>query len=150
MSQSLSKIIIHSVFSTKNHKKFLKDNIRTELYPYLGGALKQKGNLPIEINGTEDHIHLLFVLSKNISVSKLIGNIKSSSSKWIKNKFKEQDYFGWQNGYACFSVSQSSLETVKIYIKNQQKHHEKLTFKEELLKFFEKYKIDYDAEYVWD
>lgn len=150
MSQSLSKVITHIIFSTKKHQTFIADDICDELYKYIAGTLKHLDCIPIIIDGSIDHIHILCSVSKNLSLSETIRKIKTSSSKWIKTKDNKLEDFSWQKGYAAFSVSQSAIEDVKRYIYDQKQHHKKLSFKEELIKFLEKHKIDYNPEYIWD
>ena len=150
MSQSLSKIIVHITFSTKNRQTFLNKTIRPKLYGYLAGILKKCESEPILIGGVSDHIHILCTLSKNYSVSKVIEIIKKSSSKWLKEQSKLLTKFQWQGGYAVFSVRQSRVSATKEYIAKQEEHHRKITFKEELKGFLRKYEIDYNEKYLWD
>jgi putative transposase len=153
MSQSLSCIWMHIIFSTKKRRPYLhRMEIRGRLYHYIIATSK---NLNIEIaalNGTEDHIHILANISKNISLASYIEKIKKSSSKWLKSLAKEAPelfHFYWQSGYGAFSVSQSNILAVKTYINNQMQHHRKMTFQEELIKFFQSYQIKYDEKYLW-
>ena len=150
MPQSLAKIIIHIIFSTKNHAPFLSNDISGEIFAYIAGILNKFDCYPILVNGVEDHVHILCNLSKNHAVCKIVEEVKKNSSKWIKNKSDEFKSFEWQNGYGVFSVSQSNLEAVKAYISNQRKHHQKLSFKDELRNFLNKYNIKYNEEYLWD
>jgi REP element-mobilizing transposase RayT len=150
MPQSLAKIYVHMIFSTKNREPLLDQDVRTELYSYLGGALNNLDCQPIEIGGTADHAHILCCLSKNLSLSRLIEEIKTSSSRWIKAKEPRLAQFHWQNGYGAFSVSQSHLNAVIPYIRQQEEHHRKVTFQEEFLEFLRKYRVPYDERYVWD
>jgi REP element-mobilizing transposase RayT len=151
MSQSLTKIYVHIIFSTKNRHPFLKDNeIREELFKYIAKILIEKQSFPLIVNGVEDHIHILCNLSKNISLAELVAAIKRSSSLWIKTKSHDYSKFYWQTGYAAFSVSDSVKEVTQNYISNQVEHHKKRTFKEELIDFFQKYDIEYDEKYIWE
>jgi REP-associated tyrosine transposase len=150
MPQSLAKIYVHLIFSTKNRQPLLDEDIRTELTSYIGGVLKNLDCQPIEIGGTKDHVHILCCLSKNLALSKLIEEIKTSSSKWVKAKESTLAQFHWQNGYGAFSVSQSHLNAVVRYIRQQEEHHRKVTFQEEFLEFLKKYRVPYDERYVWD
>jgi len=151
MSQSLTKIYTHIIFSTKNRYPFLKDNeIREELFKYIATILIEKQSFPIIVNGVEDHIHILCNLSKNISLAELVATIKRSSSLWIKTKSSDYSKFYWQTGYAAFSVSESVKDSTKNYISNQIEHHKKRTFKEELIDFFQKYELEYDESYIWE
>jgi len=148
MPQSLSKVYIHIVFSTKNGDSTINDDIRTELHSYVIGILSNLGSFVNEIYANPDHIHILCSLPRTITIAQLISKIKTSSSKWIKTRGISK--FSWQDGYGVFSVSSSKVETVKKYIRNQPDHHKKATFQDELRRFFKEYGVDYDERYVWD
>jgi REP element-mobilizing transposase RayT len=123
--------------------------VEKELYAYIGGVLKTLQCVPICINGIENHIHILCILSKNIALAELLEQIKGSSSKWIKTKGAEYINFAWQGGYGGFSVSQSKAEVVKHYIENQKEHHKAVSFKEEYTQFLKEYEIEYNEDYLW-
>ena len=148
MPQSLTKQYSHIVFSTKNRQKFITDKIKDELYSYIAGILKSLKSPAIVIGGMDDHVHILCILSKNYSTSKIIEEIKKNSSKWIKTKGISN--FFWQRGYAAFSISQSHVEIIQKYINNQVDHHKNQTFKDEFRLLLQKYNIDFDERYVWD
>jgi REP element-mobilizing transposase RayT len=148
--QSFSKVYVHITFSTKSRYPFIDKNIENELWAYIGGICKNLECNPIRIGGHSDHIHICCLLSKKISQIKLLEEIKKESSKWIKNKGKVYEKFYWQNGYGIFSINPYELDTVVNYIAEQEQHHKKRTFQEELLAFLEKYKIEYDERYLWD
>jgi len=150
MAQSLSKIYVHIIFSTKNRVNFISDDLVPELYSYLAGIIKAYDCNILKIGGMPNHIHILCVLSRKYSLSKLMEEIKKSSSKWIKTKAKNLCKFSWQNGYGAFSISQSQIEIAKKYIENQKEHHKQISFKDELVKLLQKYEIDYDEKYLWD
>lgn len=150
MGQSLNKIYVHLVFSTKYRKPLITDLIKEELFSYLGGICKNLECNPIQVGGYQDHIHILCLLSKKIALMKLIEEVKSHSSKWIKTKGVAFENFYWQNGYGAFSVNPTELEIVKKYIVNQEEHHRKKTFQEEFLAFLKKYNVEYDEKYIWD
>ncbi|HVE45012.1 MAG TPA: IS200/IS605 family transposase [Gammaproteobacteria bacterium] len=148
MSKSLSQIYIHIVFSTKNRKPYLSDHsARDRLYQYIVKICDNHKSHVLAIGGTSDHIHLLLSLNKSTSVSKIIEEIKSSTSKWIKS-INGEDFY-WQNGYGAFSVSQSNVDAVIKYIHNQESHHKKYSFKEELIKLLKAHKVSYDEKYLW-
>ncbi len=150
MGQSLVKNYIHIVFSTKHRKPLIQPAVEAELYSYLGGICNRLECQVLKVGGYIDHVHILCMLSKKITLIKLLEEIKSHSSKWIKSKRVGYQNFYWQNGYGAFSVNPSEVETVINYISNQHEHHKKKTFKEEYLAFLKKYKVDYDDRYVWD
>ena len=149
MSQSLTRLIVHAIFSTKNREPMLPAEIRSDLYAYMGGILKSLNCVPLSIGGTDDHVHLLFILSKNIAMAKVFEEIKGTTSQWIKTKSADMKTFAWQGGYGAFSVSESQREKVSDYIATQEDHHRKQTFQEELLAFFKKHHIEYDEKYIW-
>ena len=150
MPQSLAKIYLHIIFSTKNRQKLIKPEIEIELYKYIAGILRNLDCAAIKISGTSDHLHILNTLSRTISVSKMIGLLKKDSSKWLKLKGNDFKNFHWQNGYGVFSVSHLKVNSVKKYIENQQEHHKKKSFKEEYLEFLKEYTLEYDERYIWD
>ncbi len=150
MSQSLIKIYLHIVFSTKYRKPMMDDAIENELFDYLGGICKELECNPLQVGGYRDHVHILCRFSKKITLIKLIEEVKRSSSKWIKSKGKAYSNFYWQGGYAAFSVNPAEIERVIEYIKNQKAHHEKASYQDECRAFFKRYRIEYDERYVWD
>ncbi len=149
MSQSLSKLYIHLVFHIKTKLVPIRQEDRNSLYAYIATIIKNNESIPIIINGTADHIHILCVMSKNIALAKFTEEIKRHSSRWIKTKGLHYQNFAWQGGYAAFSVSQSLHNKTKTYIQNQEKHHNKMSFQEELIVFLKEYQIEYDERYLW-
>ncbi len=149
MSQSLSKLYIHLVFHIKNPLVFIRREDKDILYAYIGSIIKDNSSIPVIINGTGDHIHILCVMSKNISLATLTEEIKRHSSRWIKTLGDHYRQFAWQGGYAGFSVSQSLHNKTVLYIQNQEEHHKKMTFQEELIMFLKEYGIEYDERYLW-
>jgi len=121
----------HLIFSTKHRQPLIAPEIEPQLHPYLATTLRTLDSPSLAINGTADHIHILFRLGRTISVAKVVEEVKSSSSKWIKQKGKEFQKFYWQNGYGAFSVGQSGVEAVKKYIARQKEHHKKVSFQDE-------------------
>ena len=150
MPQSLVRNYLHITFSTKNRKPLIKSEIEDELQNYIGGICKSLECYPIKIGGYFDHIHILCLLSQKIALMKLIEEVKSHSSKWIKTKSDEFKNFYWQNGYGAFSVNPTEIDLVEKYIINQHENHRKMTFQEEYRKFLKKYNVEYDERYVWD
>ena len=149
MAQSLSKLYVHIVFHIKNNDVLIRAEDEKELYAYIGGIIKANEACPIKINGTENHLHILTTMSKNISLSKFVEEIKRNSSRWIKSKGDYYNFFAWQGGYAGHSVSQSKVQIVEKYIENQKGHHKKETFQEEYVKFLREYNVDFDEKYLW-
>jgi putative transposase len=150
MGQSLTKNYLHIVFSTKYRLPQIGCAIEAELYNYLGGICKKPECQPIIVGGYTDHIHILCLLSKKITLMKLLEELKSHSSKWIKTKGKAYSNFYWQDGYGAFSVNPSQIDHVIAYIANQKQHHRKSNYKTEYRAILSKYKIEFDERYVWD
>src|SRR6266478_509990 len=139
MPQSLSRILIHLVFSTKNRLRILTPAIQSELHPYLAGTLDNIECPSLRVGGVEDHVHLFFGLSRTRTIADLVETVKTSSSKWIKTKGVTFADFHWQSGYGAFSVSQSDADGVVDYIRNQAQHHQKMTFQEEYRRLLERW-----------
>ena len=150
MPQSLAKVYLHAVFSTKNRVPLLADGWREDLFCVLGGATNNLGCQSLIVGGVADHVHLLFQLSRTIAIAEAIGKIKSTSSLWIGQTRPELSEFHWQAGYAVFSVSQSNVEAVRAYIRNQVEHHRNQSFQDELREWLRRYEIEFDERYVWD
>ncbi len=149
MPQSLSRVLVHIIFSTKDRMRVIKPDIEEELFAYIGGILRDQGAQPIKIGGAEDHLHIFCGLPRTITIGRLLEEIKKCSSKWIKTKGPEYRRFSWQGGYGIFSVGESGIENVKKYIANQKTHHRSMTFKEEFREFLDRYRVEYDERYVW-
>ena len=150
MPQSLAKIYLHLIFSTKDRAPTINDRMRDPLHRYMATVLKNLGCHADLINSVADHVHLLFELGRTVGVSKVVEDVKKSSSKWIKTQAGGPRDFAWQNGYGVFSVSHSNVEAVREYIADQREHHRKRTFQEELRTLLEKHGVDYDERYIWD
>ena len=150
MPQSLSKIYVHLIFSTKDRERALPDEIRPELHSYMGGTLKGLGCYPIEINTEPDHSHVLFLLSRTETLSAVVGHLKKSSNDWLRGQGPQFAQFFWQAGFGAFSVSQSQVEDVRAYIRNQREHHRVKSFQDELRAFLNAYEVEYDERYLWD
>ena len=150
MGQSLVKNYIHIVFSTKHREPLIHPPVEAELHSYLGGICNKLDCQVLKVGGYKDHIHILCMLSKKIALVKLMEELKSHSSKWIKTKGVGYENFYWQDGYGAFSVNPVEVDTVIAYIANQHQHHDKKTFKDEYLAFLKKYQVEYDEKYVWE
>ncbi len=150
MPQSLAHLHIHLVFSTKGREPLISDAVRAALHAYMATVLHNLGCAPVLINSVEDHIHLLFDLSRTVAVSKVVEDVKKASSKWIKTQGPEFAGFAWQAGYGAFAVSESNVDAVREYIAGQREHHHKKSFQEEYRQFLEKHRVAFDERYVWD
>ena len=150
MPQSLSNVLVHFIFSTKERIPFLKDpELRVEMHRYLGGIVNRNGQ-SLCVGGVEDHVHLLLVLSRTVTQADLVRDLKRTSTLWCKPRNSWLQDFAWQSGYGAFSVGQTEVAAVTKYIEQQEKHHAKRSFQEEYLAFLRKYRIPYDERYVWD
>ena len=150
MGQSLVKNYLHIAFSTKRREPLIYPSIEKELHSYLAGICTHLECFPFKIGGHYDHVHVLCSLSKKIALMKLMEEMKSHSSSWIKPKDDRVKNFYWQGGYGAFSVNPSELDEVITYIENQHEHHQKITFQQEYRALLKKYKVEYDERYVWD
>src|SRR6476659_5250275 len=142
MPQSLAKILVHAVFSTKDRRPFLRDlAIREELHRYLGGILNNLDCQPITVGGVEDHVHLLCALSRTCPAAEMVKELKRGSSLWLKTKSPNLQDFAWQNGYGIFSVGFSQKASVCDYIAGQEEHHRKISFQDEFRLLLKRYEI---------
>ena len=150
MSQSLVKNLVHLVYSTKHRKMWLGRDHQASLFAYQAGIFIKWESPALIIGGVEDHVHSLFSLSKNYALKKVVEEVKKASSKWMKAHGPMNSEFQWQAGYAAFSVSQSNVDDVRKYIENQEDHHRKMTFQDELRLLFRRHHVEFDERYVWD
>ncbi len=140
MSHSLCKIWIHGIFGTKNKTNLIIESFEDKLYEYIKKHLENDFNCGVRaINGTTNHIHILFLLNPNYSIKDMFKNIKGSSSHWVNTENFISGKFAWQIGYGAFSVSESRVKDVECYITNQKEHHKKITFQEEYNLFIKKH-----------
>jgi putative transposase len=150
MAQSLGKVYIHVVFSTKHRAKWIAKGWMNELHHVIGGIANSLGCQSISVGGMEDHIHHLMQLGRTITIANAIGKMKSVSSLWVNQNQLFDEPFHWQAGYAVFSVSQSNLEVVRTYIQSQEEHHKERSFQDELRLLLKKHEIEWDERYLWD
>ena len=151
MPQSLAKILVHTVFSTKERRLLLRDrSLREELHHYIGGILNQLECQPIIVGGVEDHVHFLCNRSRTYTAANMVKEVKRGSSLWLKTKGSNLHDFAWQNGYGIFSIGFLQIDTVRAYIAGQEEHHRKITFQDELRTLLKRYAIEFDERYVWD
>ncbi len=151
MPQSLSQLYVHLVFSTKNRQSFINEKIAPELYAYMATVLHDECKSPAKIiGGVEDHIHILFNLSRTWAIADVVEAAKTSTSKWVKTKGPDLRKFSWQNGYGAFSVSRSNVDAVMKYIRDQKEHHAAAGFQDEFRGLLQKHEVEYDERFVWD
>jgi REP element-mobilizing transposase RayT len=150
MPQSLARMDIHLVFSTKNRVSMLRDPIRQSIHRYMATVLQNLGCPSALINSVDDHVHILFDLGRTVAISQAVEEVKTTSSKWIKTQDPQYAAFSWQSGYGAFAVSASNCDVVRQYIANQPEHHRKKTFQDEYRSFLKRHQIAFDERYVWD
>ena len=151
MPQSLSNILVHIIYSTKNRQSFLQDERqRKEVHTVLASEHQRRKCNAIVIGGTENHVHILCRLHSTVPISDLIGEAKRKSSIWFKGKEGVSKDFGWQSGYGAFSIGQSMVNDVYAYIRKQPEKHRKMSFEEEYREFLQRYGVDFDERYVWN
>ena len=150
MPQSLACVLVHIVFSTKNRVRWIAPDVEPELHAYIGGICKNADSMALSVGGTEDHVHILSSLARTRSLSALLQEIKTGSSKWIKTKGPGYAGFHWQDGYSAFSIGRSGVEDVRGYIAGQKEHHRRVSFQDELRAILRKYGVEYDERYIWD
>lgn len=145
-----SQLYIHLVFSPKNREALLTNSYRKKLYPYIGKTISNLGNKPIIINGMSDHLHLLLGLNPKNSISDLVRDLKRSSSLWINQQKWFRASFALQDGYGAFSYGRSQLNNVYTYIKKQEEHHAKSSFKAEYTSLLKLFEVEYDERYLFE
>jgi putative transposase len=150
MPQSLARVLVHLVFSTKNRLPVLAPEIRAELHPYISVVLNNDGCTSLRVGGIEDHVHLFFALSRTRTISQIVENVKTSSSKWLKTRSVALANFHWQNGYGIFSVSQSHADAVVEYILRQEEHHRNEAFQDEVRRLYKEGNMPFDERFMWD
>lgn len=150
MPQSLSNILIHLIWSTKDRHQWLTPGIREKTHAFIAGAVRQCNCEAYRVGGVADHVHLAVRLSRTLSVADLVKEVKTASSKWLKAQDPAYTDFYWQQGYGAFSVGISQKETLLHYIDTQEEHHQTRTFQDEYRDFLTEYGIAYDERYVWD
>lgn len=150
MPQSLASPYFHFVFSTRNRRPLISKEIQQRLYSYIGGILRAQQSVLLAAGGMPDHIHLLVSLSRQLSVSAALREIKANSSRWANQTFALRRRLAWQAGYSAFSVSYSCAPRVIRYIQSQEEHHRRRTFKEELLWLLKVHQINFDEAHLWD
>ncbi|MCM8527394.1 MAG: IS200/IS605 family transposase [Lentisphaeraceae bacterium] len=150
MPQSLSQVLLHIVFSTKDRKNTIDDSFKKDLYSYIVGICRSNQSNCYRVGGTENHVHLACTLPRTLTISKFVAEVKASSSRWINKNSSLNEKFSWQAGYGVFSLGISQLKSLTSYIDNQDLHHKKRSFQEEFKILLDKYSVDYKEEYLWD
>lgn len=150
MPGTFSQIYIQYVFAVKGRENLLQKPWRDEVFKYMAGIIKAKGQKPIIVNGVSNHVHVFVGIKPSMLISDLVRDIKNNSSNFINDQLFLKTKFSWQEGYGAFSYAHSQLDNVYHYIENQEEHHRKKTFREEYIDFLRKFEVDYDEKYLFD
>lgn len=150
MAGTVTQIYVQAVFAVKGRYNLLQKPWRDDVFKYMAGIIKNKGQKPIIVNGVADHAHLFVGLKPSMAVSDLIRDVKNSTSNFINEQKWISGRFAWQEGYGAFSYAHSQVETVYNYILNQEEHHRKRTFREEYLEFLEKFQVPYEDRFLFE
>jgi REP element-mobilizing transposase RayT len=142
--------LYHLVFSTKERRPLITPELRAELYPFIGGIIRNKRGILLEIGGMPDHVHLVARLRPDIAIANMLGVIKANSSKWANERRDLTTEFAWQKGYGAFTISESQLVVVRHYVQTQEEHHRKQTFQEEFVALLNKHGVEYGERYLWE
>jgi putative transposase len=144
---SHTKLLYHVVFGTKERAPLITHALRSDLHQYLGGIVRNLGGTALEINGVDDHVHLLAGVPPTIAVSDFVRKLKSNSSRWAS--VRTEGRFAWQERYSAFTVSESQVERVGEYISTQEEHHRKMSFRDEYVALLRAHRIEFDDKYLW-
>jgi REP element-mobilizing transposase RayT len=148
MASTFTNLLYHIVFSTKDRMPSIHKALRERLYEYIGGIIRGERGILLEIGGVPDHVHLLVKLKSDMATAEIVRLIKSNSSKWLNESNSPTGRFEWQTGYGAFSVSESQAAKVRQYIRTQESHHAKVSFRDELIGLLKKHGIEYDERYL--
>ena len=148
MPQSYTNLLYHIIFSTKDRRPLITDLYQPRLYDYIGGTIRGLGGISLELNGTEDHVHLLTKLPPDKALSDVLRDLKANASGWMHDVFPDLKDFSWQRGYGAFTVSHSLVEEVRGYIARQKAHHQRISFRDEFIQFLKANGIEYNVRYL--
>jgi REP element-mobilizing transposase RayT len=148
MSDSYTNLLYHIVFSTKDRRPLITPAYEVRLYDYIGGTIRSLGGICLELNGTQDHVHLLAKLRPTRAVSDVLRELKANASGWMHEVFPSLKNFNWQRGYGAFTVSHSNVESVRRYMAGQKEHHQKVSFRDEFIQFLKANGIEYDERFI--
>jgi REP element-mobilizing transposase RayT len=150
LANTYTKLLYHIIFSTKRREPLITNNLKDDLYSYIGGILRGQSGSLLEIGGIADHVHLVIRIGPDVSVSDIVRLVKANSSKWVNERPDARGRFAWQQGYAAFPVSFSQLPGVLSYVQGQEDHHRRKTFQEEFVEFLKRHEIEFQESYLWD
>jgi len=147
MGDSYTNLLYHIVFSTSDRRPLITPDYEVRLYDYIGGTIRELGGISLALNGTEDHLHLLAKLRPDRALSDVLRKLKANASGWMHRVFPRLEDFKWQRGYGAFTVSQSNVPEVSAYIARQKQHHQKISFRDEFVRFLIANEIEFDERY---
>ena len=150
MPHTFANLLTHVIFSTKDRQRLISPELKPDLLAYLGGIVRELQGKAITANSMPDHVHMLLLLPPSLAVADVLRTVKTNSSRWVHQTRSRHRGFAWQTGYGAFSVSQSNAATVVKYIREQEKHHRRISFQEEFVIFLKKNGIEYDDRYIWE
>jgi len=148
VGHSYTNLLYHIVFSTKDRCPLITPDYEVRLYDYIGGTIRELGGISLALNGTEDHLHLLTKLRPDRALSDVLRKLKANASGWMNRIFPRLEDFKWQQGYGAFTVSQSNVKEVTRYIAGQKQHHQKISFRDEFIRFLIANEIEFDERYL--
>jgi putative transposase len=148
MATTFANLLYHIVFSTKNRLPLIRTDIQESVYEYIGGIIRSEGGVLLQIGGVPDHVHILAKFRTDVAVALMVQRIKGKSSKWLNEQPAPTERFAWQEGYGAFSVSESLVKKVESYIRTQEEHHRRVSFKDELIALLKRHRISYDERYL--
>ena len=150
MANTYTQLYVHIIFAVKGRESLIPKQHKEALHQYITRIITHKAQTVIQINSMPDHLHIFVGINPDVAISDLVRDIKASSSKWINEKRWFAGRFEWQTGFGAFSYAHSQLDTVVHYIKNQEAHHSRRTFREEYLEFLNRFDVAYNPKYVFD
>jgi len=149
MANTFSQIYIQTVFAVSERQSLIKHDFKEELYKYITGIVRNQGQKLITINGMPDHIHILIGLRPAMALADLVKEIKTDSTKFVNKRRFVRGRFSWQEGYGAFSYGHSQLDTIIRYIQNQERHHQRQSFRDEYMTLLRKFDIAFEEKYVF-
>ncbi len=150
MASTFTSLHYHIVFGTRYRRPAIDGNLESELHNYIAGIINNHDGITLQINGTTDHLHILCGLSTRTCLADVVRLVKSNSSKWVNARPDRKSRFEWQTGYGAFTVSFSGLDAVRSYIRSQKQHHEKMTFRDELIRLLQRHQIQFETRYLFE
>ena len=150
MPQSISYVLAHLVFSTRDRRPWLHETIRPGMHAYLASVIHSSEGICVRVGGVADHVHVAMFLSRVDSIALVVERLKVASSKWIKMQDPKFARFAWQRGYAVFSVGLTDRAALVRYVDDQVKHHQRRDYQGEMRAMFAKYDVAFDERFVWD